>query len=404
MNHVISKHDKNILRETTCNLNDGSSVIAKLIWLRNNSPKLYEGAEFLLLGAHDYINWMLCGSRVTDYTNASTTGLFDIKNNSWALSLLEKLNIRTDWLPELKSGYQITGHLKKAIAHELGLEEGLPIFHGVGDAASATIGSSAGEPGHFYIYLGTSWWLATSGFNEIVDPHTGIWNLRHVNPDRMMYLGPMLTTAGNWEWVIETFGDLEVKNKLSEISTYAILEKVAAESPAGSNGVVYLPMIRGERAPVRDPNARGVFFGIQTTTTRADLYRSVLEGVAYAMLSIRDIMQENLPDNINDFELVLTGGGAKSNLWAQIFSDVMNCTVKVLSSPEDVGVKGMAIVAGKTFGWHKNLIPEGSFLQFEQTFEPSLDSPIYRRCYQIYKRLYPSLKSMFTYSANILAK
>jgi xylulokinase len=404
IDEIIQFIGQDNLLELSGNLNDSSSVLAKLLWIKENEPEIYNKADHLLLAAHDFINWKLSESYVTDYTNATTTGLLDIKQNCWATDLLEKLHIRTDWLPKLAPAYQQTGTLCAGIANQLGLKEGTPVFHGAGDAASATIGSGAGEPGNFYIYLGTSGWLATTGFNEKVDPLTGIWNLRHIDPDRMIYLGPMLTTAGNWEWVNETFGELELANSKSSDSSYDLIEQLAAQSPAGSNGVFYLPMINGERAPVRDPNARAVFFGLNRTTARADLYRSVLEGVAYAMRTIREVMLSMMPADTQMKELYLTGGGARTGLWAQIFADVMNCRVKVLSSPEDVGVKGMAVVAGKALGWHDDFLPEGLFFQADAVYHPSSNAEVYRRLYEIYRQLYPSLKDVFEQSVDILAE
>jgi len=402
MDEILQMTGDEVLCELTGNLNDGSSVLAKLLWLKKNAPQLYQRADHLLLAAHDYIHWRLCGSYVTDYTNAATTGLLDILDNRWAEVMLDQLQLRSDWLPQLMPACRQSGEISEAVARELGLKAGTPVYHGAGDAASATIGSGAGEAGYFYIYLGTSGWLATTGFDQIVDPQTGIWNLRHVDPERMIYLGPMLSAAGNWEWVRNTFGDLECTLAEPGRSPYEVLEGQAASSPPGSKGVFYLPMIHGERAPVRDPHARGVFFGIQKRTTRADLYRAVLEGVAYAMRSIREVMEEKLPAGIQVRELCLTGGGARSALWAQIFADVMDCPVKVLASPEDVGVKGMAVVVGKELGWHDNYVPEGSFFEFDAVYWPSANVDGYRRRYALYQQIYPSLKRLFSSSAQIL--
>ena len=399
---IYSLYGEENLRKLTGNLNDGSSVLAKLLWLKRNAPDLYREAGQILLGAHDYITWKLCGVSCTDFTNAATTGLLDIKGNVWAEDLLKTLDLRTDWLPQLKASWEQSGGLSSEAAALCGLPAGLPVFHGAGDAASATIGSGAGEPGYSYVYLGTSGWLAATGLNQLVNPLTGIWNLRHPDPQRLILLGPMLTTAGNWEWLKETFAELEPGYAGDETSAYEVLTAQAASSPAGSNGVFYLPMINGERSPVRDPNASGVFFGIRRTTSRGDLYRSVLEGVTYGMLSIREVMREVLPSGLKMQELCLTGGGAKSDLWAQIFADVMDCKVNVLRSPEDVGVKGMAIIAGKALGWYSSYLPAEQ-LGFEKTFLPGENVSVYRKAYMVYKELYPSLKNVFLRSAQIMS-
>jgi len=246
--------------------------------------------------------------------------------------------------------------------------------------------------------------LATTGIDRLIDPLTGLWNLRHIDPEKMIYIGPMLTAAGNWQWIKETIGELESEGNLPAESKYEVMEKLASSSPAGSNKLIYLPMIKGERSPIRDANARGVFFGIHSKTNRADLYRSVFEGVAFAMRSIRDVILNVLPEFSQPKSLYLTGGGARSKLWAQIFADVMACNVSILASPEDVGVSGMAIIAGKVLGWHSNYLPEGMFLQKEVEFIPSDNSKIYDAHFEIYKQIYPSLKDLFKASTQFLGE
>ncbi|MEN4098812.1 MAG: FGGY family carbohydrate kinase, partial [Anaerolineaceae bacterium] len=342
---ILVKLGEEKIISTTGNLQDATSLLTKLLWLKRKRPELYEAACKLMIGAHDYVTWKLCGAHMADYTTASTTGLLDLHNNCWAEHLLKALDLRRDWLPELVlSGVQ-AGCVDTAAAAATGLPEGLPVFHGPGDAATTTLGAGAGEPGRDYVYLGTSGWLAATTNGPPVDPRTGIFNLCHPNPTQLILIGPMITAAGNFEWLRRQFGDLETARPED---AYTRLNELAAQSPAGSNGLLYLPYLSGERAPFRDADARGVFFGLSITSTRQDMYRAVLEGVALSMRMIGDVM---FPQG-KTAELSLVGGGVRSLLWPQIFANVFRCRVLVLADPGDVGVRGALLAVGKALGWY----------------------------------------------------
>jgi xylulokinase len=385
------------LIRVTGNLQDASSLLAKLLWLREHSPELYASAQKILIGAHDYITYRLCGTAVTDYTTASTTGLFDLSRNQWAESLMTRLALRCDWLPDLLPYEQPAGRVSAFAAKATGLTEGLPVFHGIGDAAAATIGAAAGEGNCWYIYLGTSGWLAAVFNSPPVDPRSGIFNLRHPDGKRLILIGPMLTAAGNFDWLAQQFGVLESDASLESLNNYEKLNYQAAKAGAGSNGVLFLPYLNGERSPFRDPNARGVFFGLSLSTTRQEMYRAVMEGVAFAMRTIRDAMpSEQAPQ-----QLSLVGGGARSTLWAQIFADVFDCPVAILADPGEVGTRGAALVAARALGWQPNLAP-ADYFPIEQTCYPIPENATrYNRLYPIFRSLYPSLKSSFQALASV---
>lgn len=393
------------LREVTGNLQDATSLLAKLLWVKEHQPGLYKAAETVFIGAQDYVAWRLCRAGVTDYTTASTTGLLDIAANSWASELLDSLELRTDWLPQLAAAEAQVGEVRAAVSEETGLPPGTPVFHGAGDAAATTLGAGAGDPGHYYVYLGTSGWLAATELHTPVDPRTGIFNLRHPDPERLILIGPMLTAAGNVEWLREQFGRLEVRSlpslaaDSSEMAAYQALNALAAEAPPGSNGVLYLPYLAGERAPFRDPNARGVFFGLHRTTTRHDLYRAVLEGVAFSMRAIRDTLPAS--DGLDQAGFSLVGGGARSALWPQIFADVFDCPVQVLADPAEVTARGAALIAGRACGWHAGYVPAANFFPVEATFQP--DSAVaeqYNRLFDAFRGLYPALRENFAQLAH----
>jgi len=396
-NQIYEQIGEETLIRVTGNLQDASSLLAKLLWLREHSPEFYTSAERILIGAHDYITYRLCGAAVTDYTTASTTGLFDLNRNQWAESLMTQLQLRCDWLPDLLPYEQPAGRVSRSAGEATGLPEGLPVFHGVGDAAAATIGAAAGEGSCWYVYLGTSGWLAAVFDSPPVDPRSGIFNLRHPDGKRLILIGPMLTAAGNFEWLAQQFGGLESSTALENLTSYEKLTHLAAKAAPGSNGVLFLPYLNGERSPFRDPNARGVFFGLSLSTARQEMYRAVLEGVAFAMRTIRDSMpSEHAPERLS-----LVGGGARSLLWGQIFADVFDCPVVILADPGEVGTRGAALAAAKALGWQPNLTP-ADYFPIEHTLYPIRENvTCYNRLYPVFCSLYPHLKSSFQALASL---
>lgn len=392
------------LREVTGNLQDAASLLAKLLWLKQHQPAVYDEAQTLFVGAHDYVAWRLCRSDATDYTTASTTGLLNLVANTWATELLDALELRTDWLPQLRTAETQVGEVTAAVAEETGLPAGTPVFHGAGDAATTTLGAGAGKPGRYYVYLGTSGWLAATALNTPVDPSTGIFNLRHPDPQRLILIGPMLTAAGNVEWLREQFGVLETDAVGdSETAAYETLNALACEAPPGSNGVLYLPYLAGERAPFRDPNARGVFFGLHRNTRRRDLYRAVMEGVAFSMRAIRDTLPAS--DELERSELNLVGGGARSSVWPQIFADVFSCPVQVLAAPDEVAARGAALIAGRALGWYTGYVPAPGFFPVQATFQPEPAAvERYDRLFEVFLGLYPALRSSFAHLSQALSE
>lgn len=381
------------LRELTGNLQDASGLLAKLLWLREHAPGSYGAAHTLFVGAHDYVAWKLCGARVADYTTASTTGLLDLRGNRWATEVLAELGLRHDWLPRLAPAAEEVGRVGAEAAEATGLPAGLPVLHGTGDVATTTIGSGAGEPGQLSIYLGTTGWLAMTSDGTPVDPETGIFNLRHTDPGRLIMVGPMLTAAGNLAWLREQFGGLEAPGQ-DDNGAYSRIAELAEGAAPGCRGLLYLPYLAGERSPFREPNARGVLFGMDRSTTRAEVYRAVLEGVAYAMRSIRDTMlagERRAGQAAN-----LVGGGARTGLWAQIFADVLGCEVRVLADPQDVGARGAAMIAGRALGWLESYRPPEGYLPEAAVLRPRpAEAAAYDSHYARFSTLVAALRHTF---------
>ena len=372
------------LKETTGNLQDASSLLAKLLWLKTHEAERYKALDTILLGAHDYIAWKLTGRKHSDFTTATTTGLLDIRKNDWAEELMGNIGLRTDILPQLVPAAHKDGQIQSEIAESLGLPVDSPVFHGSGDVGTATLGANAGEPGTTSCYLGTSGWLASTTENVLNDPEHGLFNLRHPDPDKIIQVGPMLLAAGNIQWIVEQISCFSEKD-----NSYTLLNECAAAVNPGANGILYLPYLSGERSPFRAPEARGGFLGLSRETSREELYRAALEGVAFAMRSIQESISG---PEIMLKSLTLSGGGAKSCLWAQIFADIFQCEVLVLENAEDVGSIGAAVICGKALGWYADYHLPAEFLKVEKRYIPQeKHKQLYDGLYAVFRRLYPGL-------------
>ncbi len=391
------------LLTSASNLHDTTSHIARLLWLKKHQPTNYGKAKVIFLAAHEYLTWRLCGARVTDYTSASLTDLFSIPANGWAFELLNRFELRTDWFPQIvKAGTQ-AGVLFASMAEILDIPKSLPVIHGTADLMSSYIGSGAALPSQYVCYLGDSGWLGAAGLPEPGDAITGLVNMRDATGERNMTIGPMVTAGGNFEWLKDRFGPAE--DKLFEedkLSTTDLLMTLAAEAPVGSGGVIYLPYLSGEQAPFHDPNARSGWLFVSRRTWRSELYRAVLEGVAYSLRAIQLLLPE--PSDEGEVELKLIGNDYCTPLWAQIFADVFDCRVELLSPADDVAARGAAFLAGRSLGWHRMDAPPSSFTRPASTCTPNVRNvEIYERMFGIFYKLYPALHSAFAEAAGSAA-
>lgn len=312
------------------NEQDASSLPAKLLWLRAHEPEVLQRTELMLFGASGYIGWRLTGVGCCDVTTASTTGLFDADLRDWWPVAVDKLGLH-DVLPRLVDGETAIGPATHSAAEEAGLPPGIPVVVAPGDAVSTTIGIVGDEPHRGYTYLGTSGWLAVVAPDAA--PPTAAHRLMLPAADRQLMIGAVLSAGAAADWARRTF--------LPGMSADDA-DQLAAE--AGPSGLLALPSLRGERFPVRDPLARGVVVGMTDTTRPDQLYRVVLEGVAFTFRTLLD----TVPDNGEP--IPITGGGARSVLWQRILADVLGRPVLRTNTCEGVAAFGAAMTAIRATG------------------------------------------------------
>lgn len=286
-----------VLQNTTGNYKGATSCIAKWLWLQQEDGESLGKAEKILLGAHDYVAWRLSGVAVCDLTTASTTGLLDKASAAtgyrWCTDLLAQAGIeRTEeLLPKLESAASVCGKMTEAIVDTLGLEWGAwaddsYIISGSGDIGATTVGAGGGVANVTYAYLGTSGWIAQTMTQQdaaAAPPPEGVFELLHPDPSLVIRAVSMLNSGGAVEWLVE---NEFMGSSYEPHEAYASIDTTARTSPAGSNGMIFLPYLSGERSPMSDPTARGVYFGMSRASGKAERFRSTLEGVAFSYKSL----------------------------------------------------------------------------------------------------------------------
>jgi len=373
---VLEKVGANNLRRATGNHQDAGSLLGKLLWLSEEEPESLQRAKHLVFGAADYIVAKLTGTVMTDTTTASTTGLLDINRRIALASLIfESAGLQSviKLLPKMMAGGTQAGALSALTAEALGLSSGVPVYLAPGDAGSATIGAGSGDIGTAYGYIGTSGWVAFTA-DSPADPDHGVITLIHPQFDRYIQVAPMMTAAGNIDWITELF---------QEESIATVIEKGLAQKPSN---LIYLPYLNGERAPFSDPFARGVLIGMNPQTTRADLYRAALEGVVYAYNHILDALA---PPTIS--HIMLTGGGSKSLTWCQLFADILGFPVKVAGDAENVGLRGAIRAAEVASGVADSYLIED--VPVAHLLRPNTEyQDLYDQKYYVFRKSYEMLK------------
>lgn len=366
---------------------------SKILWIRNNEPDIFNRTYKFLL-AKDFIIYKLTGRYVTDYSDASGTNLFDLKEERWSEEIISLLDIPLERLPELHSSLEVIGELNVTSAEDLGLVSGIPVVAGGGDGACAACGAGVVREGDSYNYLGSSSWIAIASKKPIYDPKLRTFTFHHLAPGLFMPTGTMQSAGLSYQWVRDNLAteEKEVGRDLG-LSPYEIMDLEAEKILPGSEGLIFLPYLLGERSPHWNPNAKGVFIGITPRHTRAHLMRSVLEGVGF---NLKIILEAFLSQGIEIKEIRLIGGGGKSRLWAKILANIFEKDILRMEILEEATSLGSAIAGGVGVGIFPNLEVTRGLVKVKERFIPEKrEIEIYRRLYPIFLDAYDRLIPIF---------
>jgi xylulokinase len=366
------------------------SIGPKLLWLQRNEPELWAQTN-KVMGSYDYINLRLTDSYCIERNWALESGLYDINEGKWSPELLSLFKTPIDILPEIHDPSDVIGYVTKEVAKLTGLPSGIPVVAGTADHIGAAFASGIIDDGDLLIKFGSAGDILYSTGDLLVDPRLFIDY--HIYPGKYMVNGCMSTSGSFIKWLVQQFFQEDITNaKIKGQSVYAYLDKLSEEIPPGSEGLIILPYFLGEKTPILDPNAKGVFFGMTLYHTRYHIYRAALESVVFGFRHHIKVLNER--DRI-PMRVVAGEGGARSKLWRQISADVLNMPVAYLKDNHGASLAA-AFVAGIGVDIFQSWRDIERFVDIQDITKPIPDNvSIYDRCFERYLELYESLKEEF---------
>ena len=387
---VISPDD---FYRLTGNRLDNHFTMPKILWLRSEHPDIYEAAS-RFLNTKDYLYARLTGDfGVTDYSDASLTIELAITRRRWADDMLRDLGIEPGKMPRILPGHDTSGRVTDEAAALTGLLAGTPVSVGGGDGACAARGSGLYRPGNAYGCLGSSSWISQMTDAPILDREARVFNYLDMNGEANHCCGTIQCGGDALKWAVE--------NLMSDGVSIGAVESLASGIAPGAEGVFFLPTLMGERTPYWDPTTRGVLWGFTLYHNRAHVARAVYEGIAFALTTCADAMADcGVPVR----SLMLTGGGAQSNLWPEMLASLIGVPARVHARPDEGTSLGAAITAGVGVGLF-SYEQGAACIASRATFEPNKDwQAAYQKSYPIYRQIYGQMKPLFHQLSDGLGK
>ena len=356
----------------------------KILWVQKHEPEVIARARHILL-PKDFVRYKLTDQLAMDKADGSGTMLFDLKARDWSTEVLQTLDIPAEWLPRTYEGPEVTGRVSSQAADLTGLNQGTPVMAGGGDQAAGAVGVGAVQPGIISLVMGTSGVVFATTESPLIEPEGRLHAFCHAEPARWHLMGVMLSAAGSLQWH---------RDALAPRMSFDDLVEEASQVSPGSEGLLFLPYLSGERTPYPDPLARGAWVGLTVRHKRGHLTRAVLEGVAFGLKDSFGLIKSAGLGHIE--QVRVSGGGAKSLLWRQILADVLGVELVTVNTTEGAAY-GAALLAG---------VGEGAWPTVEAACRSSINvsgrvtpdeqrGHTYDQLYKHYRALYPALRATF---------
>ncbi len=365
-----------------------SYTTPKILWFKENEPEIYKNT-YKFLQSNSYIAFKLTGAITQDMSQGYGLHMFNMEKGSYDNDLCDELGVDREKLPAIVPCHHVIGMITKKAAEETGLIPGIPVVAGGLDAACGTLGAGVYKVGQTQEQGGQA-----GGMSICVDKalsHPKLILSSHVVPGLWLLQGGTVGGGGAVKWFSEQLGASEAAQaKIEGSNVFKVMDDEAAEISQGSDGLIFLPYMAGERSPLWDKNAKGVFFGLGYDKTRAHMIRSVMEGCAYALYHNMKTAEES---GVKSDILNAMGGAANSRLWTQIKADVTGTPIQVPTS-DTATTMGASILAGVGIGAYKSFEDAAErTIQITRIHEPDMKAhDRYKKYYEIYLELYEKLK------------
>jgi xylulokinase len=391
---VRNNVDMERLLAITGNGVDSYYGFTKMLWIKNEQREIWKRIRYFL-PPNSYVNFHLTGELAVDHSSAGNIGgVYDMEKRCWSGEAMQMLGIPPDMMPpRLVGSSEIVAGITEEWADRLGLAPGTPVMGGGVDAAMATLAAGVTQPGDHVAMIGTS--MCWGYINDRTDAHHGLISMPYVfEGDRKLYVfGGAIAAGASVSWYRDQFCQSEVV-RAAELGgdPHRLLEEQAGAIAPGSDGVLFLPYLMGERSPIWDAKASGAFVGLNLYHTRAHLYRAVLEGVAFALY--HNVITGARGAEKLDQRLIVVGGAAHSDLWMQIIADVTGYAVFTIREEVEAAL-GAALLAAAGSGVIDGRTVERGWIRLDERTRPQPAAhAIYAQRFKLYCDLYPALKDV----------
>lgn len=368
----------------------------KILWVREQEPEVYRRVRHVFL-PKDYVRYRLTGTFAMDVADGSGTLLVDVRKRVWSDELLSLLDIPREWLPALHESHEVVAEVSVEAASGTGLRAGTPVVAGAGDQAAQSIGTGIAGEGIVSVTVGTSGVVFAATSRYTFDPTGELHAYCHALPDTWHLMGVTLSAGGSLRWFRDALCQLEkAEAARTGLDAYDIITKLAATVPAGSDGLLFLPYLTGERTPHADPHARGVFFGLSLRHTKAHMARAVLEGVTFSLRECLDLL---CALGQSCARVRVSGGGSRSTFWRQMMADVFATEIVEVNVTQGAAY-GAALLAGVGVGVYRDAWEACDRAVHETgSTKPGPEAGTYADAYRRYRALYPALAPEFRRAA-----
>ncbi len=358
----------------------------KIAWLQRHEPEIHARMRRFLL-PKDSIRLLMTGEYATDVSDASGTGLFDVRERCWSPTMLRTVGLDSGQVPHAVESHQPTGGLRAAIAERWKLPVGLPVVGGGGDSVIQTTSMGVIDPGLVGVTIGTAG-LAGGSADRCPENADGLLQVSCGNaPGRWHVMGVTLNGGGSLRWLRDALRPLGV----ACVPEFATLMSLAEAVPPGAGGLAFLPYLLGERCPDVAPDARGAFVGLAQGHDLGHLVRALLEGV---LLNLRSILQLMEHSGLAFDAVRVSGGATASPLWLQLLADVIGREVATVTGAAEGGAYGAALLAGVGTGHWSSLEQALGVIAETGRTRPRPDATrVYDRLYPIHAGLHATLAS-----------